>query len=124
MCMSGRVPSHSSIRNWVCKSGYYLLDKTKNTLVFIKNIKEYLKNLTLKSRQLKEKHLLCTSDIIESFFGKFKQKINPNSKSGLSEFIFTIANFTKSFTEEELKLALEKVQIADLENYKRKPNSA
>jgi hypothetical protein len=100
------------------------LDKTKNTLVFIKNIKEYLKNLTLKSRQLKEKHLLCSSDIIESFFGKFKQKINPNSKSGLSEFIFTIANFTKSFTEEELKLALEKVQIADLENYKRKPNSA
>jgi hypothetical protein len=90
----------------------------QKALIFIKNIEEYLENLTFKSQQLKEEHVLCTSDIIESFFGKFKQKINPNSKSGLSEFIFTIANFTKSFTEVELKLALEKVQIADLKNYK------
>lgn len=94
------------------------LNKNDNILVFIKNIEEYLENLTLKSQHLREEHLICSSDIIESFFGKFKQKINPNSKSGLSEFIFTIANFTKPYTEKEVKLALENIQIADLKNYR------
>ena len=94
------------------------LTKNDNILIFVKNIEEYLEKLTLKSQHLGEEYLLCSSDIIESFFGKFKQKINPNSKSGLSEFIFTIANFTQPYTEKEVKLALENVQIADLKNYR------
>jgi hypothetical protein len=102
----------------------YALNNRDNVLIFIKNIEEYLENLTLKSQHLGEEHLLCCSDIIESFFGKFKQKINPNSKSGLSEFIFTIANFTKSYTEEEVKLALENVQIADLKKYRNRARSS
>ena len=104
--------------------GLSVLNKRNNTLIFKNNIKGYLANLTKKSKQLKKKHLLCSSDIIESFFGKFKQKINPNSKSGLSEFIFTIANFTKPFTEDELKLALEKVKIVDFKNYKNQAKAA
>jgi uncharacterized protein YjgD (DUF1641 family) len=95
-----------------------LLKKTKNVQTLSGNIDQYLDNLTQKSAQIKEPFLLCCSDIIESYFGKFKQKINPNSKAGLTEFIFTIANFNKPFTQEELKNALEKVQIADLIKFK------
>jgi hypothetical protein len=92
----------------------------KRSGFFIENIKQYLKNLSQKSQGLNQKHLLCSSDIIESFFGKFKQKINPNSRSGLTEFIFTIANFTKPFTQDEVKKALESVKVKDLKQLKNR----
>jgi hypothetical protein len=95
----------------------------KRSGVFIENIKQYLENLSQKSQALSQKHLLCSSDIIESFFGKFKQKINPNSRSGLTEFIFTIANFTKPFTQDEVKKALESVKVKDLKQLKNKAKS-
>lgn len=61
--------------------------------IFIENCKDYLTTLTQKGEFLNEEHLLCSSDIIESYFGKFKAKVNLNSRSGLTEFIFTIATF-------------------------------
>lgn len=91
-----------------------------NTAIFIRNIKDYLENLSQKSTQLGQKHILCSSDIIESFFGKFKQKINPNSRSGLTEFIFTMANFSGNFTQSEIKNALENVKIKDLKQVKKR----
>jgi hypothetical protein len=88
----------------------------ENTLIFIENIKSYLKNLTDKSQLLGQSHLLCSSDIIESYFGKFKAKINPNSRSGLTEFLFTIANFSGNFSLTEVKTALENIKIKDLKH--------
>lgn len=96
------------------------LSLDKKSGIFIENIKQYLENLSQKSQELNQKHLLCSSDIIESFFGKFKQKINPNSRSGLTEFIFTIANFTKPFTQNEVKSALESVKVKDLKQLRNK----
>lgn len=74
----------------------------------------YLENLSQKSQTLKQEHLLCSSDIIESFFGKFKAKINPNNRGGLTEFIFTIANFAQPLDIQQLKLALQTVKLKDL----------
>jgi hypothetical protein len=95
----------------------------KKSGIFSENIKQYLENLSRKSQELNQKYLLCSSDIIESFFGKFKQKINPNSRSGLTEFIFTIANFTKPFTQDEVKKALESVKVKELKQLKSKAKS-
>ena len=95
----------------------------ENTIIFIQNIKDYLENLSQKSKELSQEHLLCSSDIIESFFGKFKQKINPNSRSGLTEFVFTMANFSGNFTQSEIKEALENVKIKDLKQVKQKAKS-
>jgi hypothetical protein len=44
--------------------------------IFIKNCEEYLENFTKKSELLNEEHLLCSSDIIERYFRKFKAKVN------------------------------------------------
>lgn len=90
----------------------------ENIKVFTKNISSYLDNLLQKSLDLGEKTILCSSDIIESFFGKFKQKINPNCPHKLTEFMFTIANFSGNFNEDELQKTLEYVQIKDLKKYK------
>lgn len=83
-------------------------------MIFIENIKSYLDNLETKSKDLDEAFLLCSSDIIESYFGKFKTKINPNSRSGLTEFIFTIATFGKTFSVEETQNALESIKCKQL----------
>jgi hypothetical protein len=52
--------------------------KDEKLLTFIENCKEYLDNLSQKSTLLGQAHLLASSDIIESFFGKFKTKIKAN----------------------------------------------
>ena len=69
-------------------------------------------------------HLLVSLDIIESFFGKFKTKINANNRSGLTAFVFTIANFSQSFSVEETKNALESVQLKDLKLVKNREKPA
>lgn len=88
--------------------------------IFIKNCEDYLENLTHKSELLGQDYLLCSSDIIESYFGKFKAKVNPNSRSGLTEFIFTIATFGQSFSQQEAKKALQNIKCKDLKLHRNK----
>ena len=100
---------------------FYDLDPLSKPFRFIENCKAYLDSLMQKSQALEQAHLLCSSDIIESFFGKFKAKINPNNRAGLTEFIFTIANFAQPLQKQEVKLALENIKLKDLKSaYKTK----
>lgn len=94
------------------------------TATFIANCNDYLDNLDAKSKILNTTHLLASSDIIESFFGKFKTKINTNNRSGLTEFLFTIANFSQTFSVEETKKALESIKLKDLKLPKKRANSS
>lgn len=94
-----------------------------NTATFIDNCKGYLDHLDAKTKILNTTHLLASSDIIESFFGKFKTKINTNHRSGLTEFLFTIANFSTSFSLQETKKALETIKLKDLKLPKKQANS-
>jgi len=90
------------------------MDLGERAKIFFQNCQDYLDNLTEKSKSLKQTHLLCSSDIIESYFGKFKAKVNPNNRSGLTEFIFTVATFGESFSKQEAKQALETIQCKHL----------
>ena len=99
-------------------------DTDGKVATFIENCTTYLAKLSTKSTLLARPHLLVSSDIIESFFGKFKTKINANNRSGLTEFLFTIANFSQSFSVEETKKALESVQLKDLKLVKTREKPA
>ncbi len=103
--------------------GLEQMEPGPGTAVFIQDCKDYLENLTEKTRQLGMGQLLCSSDIIESYFGKFKNKMNLNSRGGLTEFVFTIATFGKPFSKKEVKKALESIQGKDLVLEKRKPEA-
>ena len=96
----------------------------KRGSIFIKNCEEYLEDLTKKSELLNEEHLLCSSDIIESYFGKFKAKVNPNNRSGLTEFIFTVATFGQPFSQQETKQAMQSIKCKDLKLYNNKTKAA
>lgn len=82
--------------------------------IFLQDCKDYLDGLSAKNEELEQERLLCSSDIIESYFGKFKAKINPNTRSGLTEFIFVLATFGKPFSIQETKQALETIRCQDL----------
>jgi hypothetical protein len=80
--------------------------------VFCEKISEYMNEL--QSKLGDRTNLLCCSDVIESAFGKFKFKINQGSTYRMTEFILTIANFGRDFTQDEVKEALTKVKLKDL----------
>lgn len=100
------------------------LNQSEKMQIFHKDIKEYLDTLSQKASQLKQTYLVCSSDIIESFFGKFKLKTTANNQNRLTEFVFTIANFSKNFTTDEVKEALEFSKVRDLKNLFKANNSS
>jgi hypothetical protein len=63
----------------------------------------------------------CSSDSIESAFGKLKQKINPNANSQMTVFVLTLSSIGSAYSEQEVKKALETVKEKDLKNYRKKP---
>jgi len=62
----------------------------------------------------------CCSDIIESAFGKFKYKMNPNHGQKMTKFIFTLANFGTQCSKQEVLDALQKVKLKDIQSSKNK----
>ena len=82
--------------------------------IFKQQCEEYLARLEDKCKQLGQDSLLCSSDIIESYFGKFKTKVNPNSRSGLTEFIFIMATFGEQFSVQEARKALESIKCKEV----------
>ena len=98
-------------------------------IIFMENIKAYLERLDTKHKVLNEDFMLCSSDITESFpiaigIGKFKTKINSNRRSGLTEFIFTIATFGKTFSIDETQNALESIKCKQLKQHMIKSKAA
>lgn len=91
--------------------------KTPRGQLIRQEIASYL--TTLSSLTAPEETLVCCSDIIESYFGKFKQKINPNSPHSMTEFVLTIANFAGAFNKQEIKEALEQITCKDLSKWNK-----
>jgi hypothetical protein len=62
----------------------------------------------------KEKKILCTSDIIESSFGKYKNYISDNPMTGITNLALCLSSFTSDLNVNEIKNALENVKMKDL----------
>jgi hypothetical protein len=91
------------------------ISETENTKKFVVEMHEWLHAVEKIRQKTGYKTVFCCSDVIESTFGKFKTKININSPFGMTEFVFTIANFGADFTKEEICAALEKIKLLTLQ---------
>jgi hypothetical protein len=58
--------------------------------------------------------IICSSDIIESVFGKAKRRLNNTSSSGLTLDMISTTLFTQEVKPEEVKTAFEKYRMADV----------
>ncbi len=66
----------------------------------------------------KTKKLLCTSDIIESTFGKFKTELSKNPMSGITDLALIIAAFTADLTIDKVNAAIDNCTVKSIENWK------
>lgn len=83
---------------------------------FCQGIQEYL-NRVRQALPLRET-ILCNGDIIESYFGKFKNRLSDNPNVGLTDSCLTIANFNQIFDKHQIKAAMEEVKIVQLKEWK------
>ena len=63
------------------------------------------------------KEILCTSDILESAFGKYKNFVSNNPMSGITNLVLSIAAFTSSLNKKEIKNALETVTTSKVKEW-------
>lgn len=102
--------------------------KTCNAILNQPNLSSGKKGKVLKQKTLnyltgilqlipQDKSLLCTSDILESAFGKYKNYVSDNPMACVTNLILTIAAFTSSLTEPEIIKALEKTKMEDIKKW-------
>lgn len=94
--------------------------------IFIKNQRtNYLKNeIKIYIKETRKKHpkaktLSCSSDIIESAFGKYKNYINDNPMIGITNLALCLSAFTCNLDYNEIKEGLEKTKITDLNKWSK-----
>jgi hypothetical protein len=88
--------------------------KSINSLKIKKQVEEYLQDLTSKAAG---KTICCSSDIIESCFGRYKEIVKGNKSVGISDLCLCIAAMTgKNNTND----AMETVSIKQLKEWKTK----
>jgi len=64
-------------------------------------------------------NISCSSDIIESSFGKYKNYISDNPMIGITNLSLSLSAFTCQLTENEIKKALEKIKIVDINEWSK-----
>jgi hypothetical protein len=78
---------------------------------------EYLTNMTKLLKR--DKKAICTSDIIESSFGKYKNYISGNLSVGITDLSLTIAAFTCNMDDQlNIKEAMETVKNNDIQRWR------
>jgi hypothetical protein len=68
---------------------------------------EYLDN-NMEKRTAKKETLMCTSDIIETVFGRYKNELNQNPVNGITDMALIIPAMTSSLSEDEIMKAIDK----------------
>lgn len=63
--------------------------------------------------------ILCSSDIIESFFGRYKTYLPTNAMIGITDLALTIALFTSPIAEQDLDQAMNSLSSKQLRQYRQ-----
>ena len=88
--------------------------------LFAKRLSGYLGD-TLNDRPMKDLNcLLCSSDIIESAFGKYKYYIHTNPMVGITNLSLSLAAFTGKLSLEEMKETFQDIKVDHVEKWTEK----
>lgn len=63
------------------------------------------------------RNYICSSDIIESYFGRFKQKIK--GAGSITEMILSMCTWNKKFSIDEIEEALENTKLKEINSWKK-----
>lgn len=79
---------------------------------FRSQVEQYLK--TNLEKVPKGQTYICCSDVIESFFGKFKHQLKTTSLQGITQSCLNIANYPAKFDTDKVKIVMEQVTVRDI----------
>jgi len=88
---------------------------TKRLMDFSKNMLEYL--LSAINTVPKAEKIICSSDILESSFGKYKNYLQANPMIGITNLCLSLSAFTGAINNNEVKCAFENTTITDIKNW-------
>ena len=91
--------------------------KSNNSLKIKGQMNEYFDDLTIKAEN---KTICCSSDIIESCFGKFKVVVKGNKTVGISDLCLCIAAMTGENNSDKTNQAMEEISIKQVKKWKAK----
>lgn len=98
-----------------------LFSQSKNSrlLAIEQKLSEYLLE-TLKNSPMDQKStLLCSSDCIESAFGKYKNYIQDNPMTGITNLSLSLAAFTGKLSKEEISEAFQSTRVENVKNWSK-----
>ena len=93
----------------ICKKGRLLLLKQQMNEYFHTVAKSVTNQITI----------ACSSDIIESSFGKYKNYIQANPMIGITNLSLSIGAFTNQINKENVGAALEKTKVSDIQEWSK-----
>jgi len=123
ICEIEKVIKTNGLSNQTIKTCNAILNQSKlDSSEKGKSVKQKTLNYMIEILQLipNAKSLICTSDILESAFGKYKNYVSSNQMACVTNLILCIAAFTSSLTEEAIVIALEKTKMKDVKEWTKK----
>jgi hypothetical protein len=72
---------------------------------------------TTKLKWARNEQVVCSSDTVESCFGKYKEVVKLNKTIGISDICLSISCLTNKRDIKELKQALESIKIKDVKKW-------
>lgn len=99
-----------------------LLSQSKNPRLLLveENLIEYLGETLKNSPMDKNGAILCSSDCIESAFGKYKNYIQDNPMTGITNLSLSLAAFTGKLSKEEISEAIQSTRVENVKNWSEK----
>jgi len=102
-----------------CMRNLKALPDKPNLKIFKSETIIYLKKMRAIKNKQKSKKILCSSDILESSFGKYKSYINNNKSIGITALSLTIPAFINDYSNQNIILsAMESTTKKDLESWR------
>jgi hypothetical protein len=89
-----------------------------NALKIKEQLKDYFADLSIKAKQWKT--ICCSSDIMESCFGRYKEIVKGNKSVGISDLCLCIAAMLGKNNMDNTKYTMETIKIKQLKEWKTK----
>jgi hypothetical protein len=86
-------------------------------LIIEQKLSEYLRETLRNSPMDKKGAMLCSSDCIESAFGKYKNYIQDNPMTGITNLSLSLAAFTGKLSKEEISEAFQSTRVENVKNW-------
>jgi len=103
---SNRKKQISELKNLKTENGKWIKEKL---IQYVEEMITLVKN--------RKTNILCSSDIIESAFGKYKNYVSKNPMAGITNLVLCIAAFTSPLKESDIIKSLEMYTINDVKKW-------